>query len=77
MPGESSAAVVWPTIILYPQSSLKKNFRDIRAVHFGSLYLVPMFLGLSYAFLQLYVPAWYQVVFPAVLISTLSPCLSA
>jgi hypothetical protein len=33
-------------------------------VHFGSLYLVPWFLGLAYAFDKLHVPAWHQLVFP-------------
>jgi len=45
--------------------SLKPHFRDIRAVHFGSLYLVPWFLGLAYAFDKLSIPAEHQVVFPA------------
>lgn len=57
--------ILWTTIILRPQSGLKKHFRDIRAVHFGSLYLVPIFLGLAYAFEELRVPPLHQVVFPA------------
>jgi hypothetical protein len=57
--------ILWTTTILRPHSSLKKHFRDIRAVHFGSLYLVPMFLGLAYAFEQLQVPPLHQIVFPA------------
>jgi hypothetical protein len=57
--------ILWTIIILKPQSGLKKNFRDIRAVHFGSLYLVSMFLGLAFAFKELHVPAEHQVVFPA------------
>ena len=57
--------IMWTIIDLVPGSGLKQNFRDIRAVHFGSLYLVPMFLGLAYAFDRLRVPAWHQVFFPA------------
>ena len=57
--------ILWTTIDLNHQSPLKKNFRDIRAVHFGSLYLVPWFLGLAYAFGKLQVPAEHQVIFPA------------
>jgi hypothetical protein len=57
--------ILWTTIDLNHQSPLKKNFRDIRAVHFGSLYLVPWFLGLAYAFATLQVPTEHQVVFPA------------
>jgi hypothetical protein len=57
--------IMWTTIDLVPGSGLKKNFRDIRAVHFGSLYLVPIFLGLAYAFERLQVPAMHQAVFPA------------
>jgi len=56
--------ILWTTIDLVPGSALKPHFRDIRAVHFGSLYLVPMFLGLAYAFDKLHVPAWHQVFFP-------------
>jgi hypothetical protein len=56
---------MWAVIDLRPQTPLKKNFRDIRAVHFGSLYLVPWFLGLMYAFDRLGVLWWHQVVFPA------------
>ena len=56
---------MWATIDMKPHLNLKKSFRDIRAVHFGSLYLVPMFLGLAYAFDHLKVPAWHQLFFPA------------
>ena len=48
-----------------PRSSLRPHLRDIRAVHFGSLYLVPWFLGLAWAFERLGVPPWHQVFFPA------------
>lgn len=57
--------ILWTIIDLVPKSELRKSFRDIRAVHFGSLYLVPMLLGLAWAFDRLQVPAWQQVFFPA------------
>jgi len=57
--------LLWVTIDVVPSSGLKPHFRDIRAVHFGSLYLVPWFLGLAWAFDRLQVPAWHQVFFPA------------
>jgi hypothetical protein len=57
--------ILWTMIDLNPKSSLKRNFRDIRAVHFGSLYLVPIFLGLAYAFDKLQVPPWHWIFFPA------------
>jgi hypothetical protein len=56
--------ILWTIIDLVPHSSLKKNFRDIRAVHFGSMYLASMFLGLAYAFEKLHVPPWHQAFFP-------------
>lgn len=57
--------ILWTIIDLSPGSRLRTSFRDIRAVHFGSLYLIPMFLGLAYAFDRLAVPAWHQLFFPA------------
>jgi len=57
--------MMWTVIDLVPGSGLRRSLRDIRAVHFGSLYLVPMFLGLAYAFDRLRVPAWHQLFFPA------------
>jgi hypothetical protein len=57
--------ILWTIIDLVPKSSLRQNFRDIRAVHFGSLYLVPILLGLAWAFDRLAVPWWHQVFFPA------------
>jgi hypothetical protein len=57
--------ILWTWLDLRPQSGLRKNFRDIRAVHFGSLYLTPWFFGLAYAFERLQVPAWHQAFFPA------------
>ncbi len=57
--------ILWVWVDLVPKSPLKRHFRDIRAVHFGSLYLIPMFLGLAWAFERLQVPAVHQAVFPA------------
>jgi hypothetical protein len=57
--------ILWTTIDLVPGSRLRPHFRDIRAVHFGSLYLVPWLLGLCWAFERLGVPPWHQVFFPA------------
>jgi hypothetical protein len=56
--------ILWTVIDLVPNTRLRPHFRDIRAVHFGSLYLVPWFLGLAYAFEKLRVPAGHQLVFP-------------
>jgi hypothetical protein len=55
---------LWTILDLRYGSKLRPHLRDIRAVHFGSLYLVPWFLGLAYAFDRLAVPAFHQVVFP-------------
>src|SRR5262249_39159303 len=57
--------LMWTVVDLVPKSSLRSNIRDIRAVHFGSIYLTALFLGLSYAFSTLQVPAWHQMFFPA------------
>ena len=57
--------ILWTILDLGYGSKLRPHLRDIRAVHFGSLYLVPWFLGLTYAFDKLLVPALHQVVFPA------------
>ncbi len=57
--------ILWTLIDLKLAPSLKPHFRDIRAVHFGSLYLVPWFLGLAFAFHTLGVPDWHQIFFPA------------
>ncbi len=57
--------ILWTIIDLLPRSRLRPHLRDIRAVHFGSLYLVPWFFGLAYAFDRLGVPSWHQVFFPA------------
>ncbi|MCC6417413.1 MAG: hypothetical protein IT429_04110 [Gemmataceae bacterium] len=57
--------ILWVIVDLAPRSSLRHNLRDIRAVHFGSLYLTPMLLGLAYAFDRLHVPPVHQIFFPA------------
>jgi hypothetical protein len=57
--------MMWVIVDLNPKSGLRSNLHDIRAVHFGSLYLVPIFLGLAYAFERLKVPAFDQFFFPA------------
>jgi hypothetical protein len=57
--------VLWTIYDLGYQQKLRPHLRDIRAVHFGSLYLVPWFLGLAYAFDKLKVPTWHQACFPA------------
>ena len=56
--------LMWTIIDLNRDSALGKHIRDIRAVHFGSLYLVPWFLGLAYAFDRLHVPPLHQLPFP-------------
>lgn len=60
-----ATGLLWTLIDLGYGASLKPHYRDIRAVHFGSLYLVPWFLGLAYAFDVLKVPDWHQIFFPA------------
>jgi hypothetical protein len=57
--------ILWTLFDLGFKSALRPHLRDIRAVHFGSLYLVPWFLGLAYAFERLRVPPLHQVFFPA------------
>ena len=42
--------VMWTIIDVVPGSSLKASFRDIKAVHFGSLHITAWLLGLAYAF---------------------------
>jgi hypothetical protein len=49
---------MWAYLDLVPATLLKPHLRDIRAVHFASLYLVPWFLGLAWVFDRLGVPAW-------------------
>ena len=60
-----ATGILWTIIDLLPGSTLRPHFRDIRAVHFGSLYLVPWFLSLAYAFDRLGVPDWHWAFFPA------------
>jgi hypothetical protein len=57
--------ILWTIVDLVPKSSLKAHIRDIRAVHFGSIYLVAWFLGLAYAFDRLQVPDIHWWFFPA------------
>ncbi len=57
--------MMWTTIVLRPKTPLKKNFRDIRAVHFGSLYLTPILLSLAWALETLEVPDLHWIPFPA------------
>ena len=57
--------VLWTAYDLGFQTKLRPHLRGVRAVHFGSLYLVPWFLGLAYAFDKLAVSAWHQIFFPA------------
>ncbi|HEY3964445.1 MAG TPA: hypothetical protein VGM05_07785 [Planctomycetaceae bacterium] len=59
-----TTGILWTIIDLRPQTPLRPHLRDIRAVHFGSLWLVPWFLGLGLAFDRLKVPAWHQAFFP-------------
>jgi hypothetical protein len=56
--------ILWTIIDVANVPKLREYVRDIRAVHFGSLYLVPLFLGLAYAFERLHVPGWHQAIFP-------------
>src|SRR5262245_44039404 len=57
--------LLWTYLDLVRRSGLRSQFKDIRAVHFGSLYLTPWFLALAWAFERLQVPAWHQAFFPA------------
>jgi hypothetical protein len=56
--------MMWTYIDLVKSSPLKRHLRDIRAVHFGSLWLIPIFFGLAWAFERLGVPPFHQAVFP-------------
>jgi hypothetical protein len=56
--------VLWTVVDLVPDSRLRRQLRDIRAVHFGSLWLTPWLLGLAWAFERLRVPLGHQLVFP-------------
>src|SRR5580704_14436007 len=57
--------ILWTFLDLGYGPRLRPHFRDIRAVHFGCLYLVPWFLGLAWAFERLRVPDTHQIAFPA------------
>jgi len=57
--------ILWTVFDLGFETYLRPHLRDIQAVHFGSLYLVPWFLALGLAFEKLAVPAWHQAFFPA------------
>jgi hypothetical protein len=57
--------IMWTALELCGAPWLRSRLRDIRAVHFGSLYLVPLYLGLNFAFTKLNVAAGHQAVFPA------------
>ena len=57
--------ILWTIIDVDRKSQLKSEFRDIRAVHFGSLYLVPWFFGLAWFFDRFQVPWPHWAVFPA------------
>lgn len=59
------SGLLWTIVDIVPGSKLREHLRDIQAVHFGSLYLVPTLLGLGLAFDKLQVPPQHQVVFPA------------
>jgi hypothetical protein len=58
------SGILWAIVDLVPGTGLKAHIRDIRAVHFGSIYLVAWFLGLAYAFDKLDVPMFHQWFFP-------------
>src|SRR5262245_48356887 len=58
------SGVLWTVVDLVPDSSLRVHRRDIQAVHFGSLYLVPTLQSLAWAFDKLGVPDLHQAVLP-------------
>jgi hypothetical protein len=57
--------ILWAYVDIVPKNNLRPHIRDIRAVHFGSIYLVAWFLGLAYAFERLEVPPVHWWFFPA------------
>jgi len=57
--------ILWAYVDIVPRNNLRPHTRDIRAVHFGSIWLVTWFLGLAFAFERLGVPAWHWWFFPA------------
>lgn len=56
--------ILWAVVDIKKDSSLRAHVRDIQAVHFGSLYLIPTMLGLAYALGSLGVPDWHWWFFP-------------
>jgi hypothetical protein len=59
------SGILWTIVDLNKESPLKHHLRDIQAVHFGCLYLFPMFLILGMIFRSMGVPWEHQVAFPA------------
>ena len=57
--------ILWAYVDIVPKNNLRPHIRDIRAVHFGSIWLVAWFLGLAYAFERLGVPEIHWWAFPA------------
>ncbi|MBI1860908.1 MAG: hypothetical protein HYR96_08325 [Deltaproteobacteria bacterium] len=57
--------VLWIVVVLFPKTGLEKHLHSIRAVHFGSLYLASLFLGIAYALKTLNVPSKLWLPFPA------------
>ncbi len=55
---------LWLIIDFRPHSRLHAHLKIIRGVHFGSLFVVPMILGMAFAYEKLQVPVWHQAVFP-------------
>lgn len=56
--------IPWTAFDLGYQAKPRAHLRSIRAVHFGSLYLVPWLVALAWASERLQVPAWHQTLFP-------------
>jgi hypothetical protein len=58
------SGILWAVVDIRPTKGLRENLADIRAVHFGNLYLAPMMLCLAWAFDRLQVPEWHWWFFP-------------
>jgi hypothetical protein len=56
--------LLWAYVDIVPKNNLRPHIRDIRAVHFGSIWLVTWFLGLAYMFERLDVPEIHWLAFP-------------
>ena len=56
--------ILWAYVDIVPKNNLRPHIRDIRAVHFGSIWLVAWFLGLAYMFERLGVPEVHWLAFP-------------